>query len=93
MEVMFNSEEEELRFLRWAEALHDFTLTDVPVYTWKTVTERDRFNRVVRRRRKVFSHCEVKSVGKGIAEPTEEELDRVLTAPCKYRRAALASST
>lgn len=90
---MFNSEEEELRFLRWAEALHDFRFTDVPVYTWKTVTEINELGRPVVRRRKRFSHYEVKGVGPGIDEPTAEELNRVLTAPCKYRRAALASST
>jgi hypothetical protein len=84
---MFNTEEEELRFLRWAEALHDFRLTDVPVYVWKTVIDFDRFGRPKPRRRKVFSHYVVTGSGPGIDEPTEEELDRVLTAPCKYRKA------
>lgn len=88
---MFNTEEEELRFLRWAEAIHDFRLTEVPVYDWKTVTERDDFGRLVKRRRKVFSHYVVKGVGEGISEPTPEELDRVLSTPCRYRRAARAS--
>ena len=90
---MFNSEEEELRFLRWAEAIHDFCLTEAPVYVWKTVVEVDHFGRTVQRRRKCFSHYATKGVGQGIDEPTEEEMDRVLTAPCKYRQAASDAPT
>jgi hypothetical protein len=34
-----------------------------------------------------------KSVGTGIAEPTEAELVEACTRPCSYRRAAHATST
>ena len=88
---MFNSEEEELRFLRWAEDLHNYRVTDVPVYVWQTVTDSDRYGRTFIRRRKVFSHYEVKGSGPGIPEPTDEELEQAYKRPCRYRRAARAS--
>ena len=88
---MFNSEEEELRFIRWAETIHNFVITDVPVFVWKTVTDSDRYGKTFVRRRKVFSHYETKGVGPGIDEPTEEELAAVYAKPCRYRRAARAS--
>lgn len=90
---MFNSEKEELRFLRWVEVIHDFVVTDVPVYKWKTVTETDRYGRAFTRRRKVFSHFERKGAGPGIDEPTEAELNAAVSAPCRYRRTACASCT
>ena len=90
---MFNTEEEELRYIRWAEAIHDFVITDFPVFVWKTVKERDRYGKIRSRRRKVFSHYQSKGVGLGIDEPTQEELDAVYAKPCRYRRAARASRT
>jgi hypothetical protein len=59
--MMFNSEEEELRFLRWVDMISD----------WDPY----------------------RKSRPGIAEPTEEEMDRVLTAPCKYQQAASDAPT
>ena len=84
-------EEEELRFLRWVETMHNFAITEVPVFIWKTVRDTDRYGRATKRRRKVFSHYDRKGVGPGIDEPTQQELDAVLSAPCRYRRATRAA--
>jgi len=84
---MFNSEEEEMRFIRWAEDLHNYRLTDVPVYVWQTVIDSDRYGRTFKRRRKVFSHYEVKGSGPGIPEPTDEEMKQVFAAPLRPLRA------
>ena len=81
---MFNTEEEEQRFMRWVQKLHDFRLTEVPVYDWKTVNERNRYGRWVKRRRKVFSHYVVKGVGEGIDDLTKDEMERVYNTPCRY---------
>jgi len=81
---MFNTEEEQQRFMRWVKAIHDFELKKVPVYEWKMVHEQNKYGKVVSRRRKVFSGYVVKGVGPGIAEPTEEEMERIYNTPCRY---------
>lgn len=79
---------EEDRFAVWVQKVSDWRLVTI-----KEVIK-DKSGKPVRNRLGQILYKEVtKVVGTGIDEPTEEELNAVLTKPCRYRRAARASCT
>lgn len=76
--MLFATEEEEKRFLKWVKHISDWRIVSVPQKF------KDKYGRVT------VKYVE-KITGTGIAEPTTAELARVYAKPCRYRRAARAS--
>jgi len=84
----FVPQTDEDRFAVWVEKVSD----------WKVVVTKelvkDKWGRPIRDSFGRFVYKKVeKVVGTGIADPTTTELAQVYAKPCRFRRAARASST
>lgn len=92
----FVPQTDEDRFAVWVEKVSDWKLVVVKEPVRQVVKDlrdrpiRDKFGQTIYRT--VYKEVE-KVVGTGIAEPTTAELAQVYAKPCRYRRAARASST